>query len=252
MSRKRGFTLIELLVVIAIIAILAAILFPVFTKAKQTAQSAVCCSNLKQITSGLLMYLDVWNGAFPSYPYEYSVTQNDENGQLWSGIINVGRGQQNYAAKSSMRTLMMPYTKSTNIWKCPADPGCSSEIVANKRWSSYPYRFFIAWANNPYPQTWYKNWGAPPWRLSRFPFTSRTFVFNEQISFHDDRSNVTSTNAENSLMQKDGKALMNFAFMDGHVKTYPVSKVLSWDATNNVWDYAHPDPKWDGRFIDLK
>ncbi|NLC56520.1 MAG: prepilin-type N-terminal cleavage/methylation domain-containing protein [Armatimonadetes bacterium] len=54
--RKRGFTLIELLVVIAIIAILAAILFPVFARARENARKANCQSNLKQITHAALMY----------------------------------------------------------------------------------------------------------------------------------------------------------------------------------------------------
>lgn len=62
--RKRGFTLIELLVVIAIIAILAAILFPVFASAKKTAQQSKCINNLKQIGSAYGLYLDTWDGKF--------------------------------------------------------------------------------------------------------------------------------------------------------------------------------------------
>jgi len=54
---RRGFTLIELLVVIAIIAILAAILFPVFAKAREKARQASCMSNLKQLTLGFLQYV---------------------------------------------------------------------------------------------------------------------------------------------------------------------------------------------------
>ncbi len=55
-ARTRGFTLIELLVVIAIIAILAAILFPVFAQARETARGSVCRSNMKQIGSAMMMY----------------------------------------------------------------------------------------------------------------------------------------------------------------------------------------------------
>ena len=58
--RKRGFTLIELLVVIAIIAILAAILFPVFSRAREQARKATCQSNLKQISNALMMYTHLW------------------------------------------------------------------------------------------------------------------------------------------------------------------------------------------------
>ena len=66
MNKKRGFTLIELLVVIAIIAILAAILFPVFLKAKQKAWQSTCCSHAMQVGKGFRMYGDDWNGRFPS------------------------------------------------------------------------------------------------------------------------------------------------------------------------------------------
>lgn len=62
---RRGFTLIELLVVIAIIAILAAILFPVFLSAKQKAQQAQCMSNMRQIGAGIFSYADDWRGCTP-------------------------------------------------------------------------------------------------------------------------------------------------------------------------------------------
>jgi len=65
MRRKKGFTLIELLVVIAIIGILAAMLFPVFARAREAARRAVCLNNIKQCTLGLLMYLNDYDETFP-------------------------------------------------------------------------------------------------------------------------------------------------------------------------------------------
>jgi prepilin-type N-terminal cleavage/methylation domain-containing protein/prepilin-type processing-associated H-X9-DG protein len=65
-TRRRGFTLIELLVVIAIIAILAAILFPIFTRAKEQGRVTSCASNLRQIHSAFVMYCDHWNGVIPN------------------------------------------------------------------------------------------------------------------------------------------------------------------------------------------
>jgi prepilin-type N-terminal cleavage/methylation domain-containing protein len=65
--RARGFTLIELLVVIAIIAILAAILFPVFAQAKAKAQQAQCLSNTKNLTLAFMMYIQDWNERFPPH-----------------------------------------------------------------------------------------------------------------------------------------------------------------------------------------
>src|SRR5438552_6816904 len=65
--RRRGFTLIELLVVIAIIAILAAILFPVFARAREQARKASCQSNLKQIVTGFLMYNQDYDETMPPW-----------------------------------------------------------------------------------------------------------------------------------------------------------------------------------------
>jgi len=68
MNRK-AFTLIELLVVIAIIAILAAILFPVFSQAREKARGATCLSNLKQIGLGVMMYVQDYDETFPMSQY---------------------------------------------------------------------------------------------------------------------------------------------------------------------------------------
>ena len=70
--KRRGFTLIELLVVIAIIAILAAILFPVFSRARAKARQSSCSSNQKQLTLALLMYADDWDEILPPRYYEAS------------------------------------------------------------------------------------------------------------------------------------------------------------------------------------
>jgi prepilin-type N-terminal cleavage/methylation domain-containing protein/prepilin-type processing-associated H-X9-DG protein len=253
-TSRRGFTLIELLVVIAIIAILAAILFPVFASAKRQAQSASCSSNLKQISSAMQMYLDAWDSTYPSYQYNYASSIGlDPSGQIFAGQIVVGRGQEDYCRHYSMQSLLGQYTKSKNIWKCPSDPNCNPSIIRGKRWSSYPYRFFIAYASHPGLQPWYKSsFGAPPFRASRFPSPSKTFTFCEQMTFHDDKGMTMMESAENFDMQKLGKARMNFAFMDGHVKTYPLVKAVRYVTKEGIYDYNWPDPVWDGSFIDIK
>ncbi|MDD3927744.1 MAG: DUF1559 domain-containing protein, partial [bacterium] len=70
-KRKVGFTLIELLVTIAIIALLAAILFPVLGKARETARKTNCQSNLKQLSTAVQMYVQDWNGFLPFYGPSY-------------------------------------------------------------------------------------------------------------------------------------------------------------------------------------
>lgn len=101
--KRRAFTLIELLVVIAIIAILAAILFPVFAQAKAAARKTTCLSNLKQIGLGTMMY----NGA------------NDDLFPAWAARgPSLNGGNSTYISPDIQ---VMPYVKSDNLWRCPED-----------------------------------------------------------------------------------------------------------------------------------
>ena len=107
---KRGFTLIELLVVIAIIAILAAILFPVFARAREKARQTSCLSNLKQIGLSLLMYTQDYDEVLPP------------SGQYVTPDIlfdpNVGR--------MYWFLLVYPYVNNANVFSCPSD---SSKLI---------------------------------------------------------------------------------------------------------------------------
>jgi prepilin-type N-terminal cleavage/methylation domain-containing protein/prepilin-type processing-associated H-X9-DG protein len=98
-SVTRGFTLIELLVVIAIIAILAAILFPVFARARENARRASCQSNLKQIGLGIMQYVQDYGERFPLGYYSGTPVSN----RGWSYFIQ-------------------PYVKSVQVLQCPSDP----------------------------------------------------------------------------------------------------------------------------------
>jgi prepilin-type N-terminal cleavage/methylation domain-containing protein/prepilin-type processing-associated H-X9-DG protein len=99
--KNRGFTLIELLVVIAIIAILAAILFPVFAKAREKARQTSCLSNMKQLGLGLMQYVQDYDETFP-------FTRLTLAGTDW------------YGYQDTIVTLMDPYLKSRKIWACPS------------------------------------------------------------------------------------------------------------------------------------
>jgi prepilin-type N-terminal cleavage/methylation domain-containing protein/prepilin-type processing-associated H-X9-DG protein len=104
---RRGFTLIELLVVIAIIAILAAILFPVFARAREKARQASCQSNLKQIGLGMLMYLS-----------DYDETIFEITTSCWAARAN---GQPKTAESSiGPAPRLNPYIKNWQIWACPS------------------------------------------------------------------------------------------------------------------------------------
>jgi prepilin-type N-terminal cleavage/methylation domain-containing protein/prepilin-type processing-associated H-X9-DG protein len=114
MLRRRGFTLIELLVVIAIIAILAAILFPVFAQAREKARAISCLSNIKQIGTGWIMY---------SQDYDEVVAWRlvcCTTAGTWSagcGEVGVTTMEQYLQTQPGM---LMPYIKNHQIWVCPS------------------------------------------------------------------------------------------------------------------------------------
>jgi len=126
-SSKRGFTLIELLVVIAIIAILAAILFPVFARARENARRASCMSNLKQIGLGMMMYVQDYDEQYPvgivgdqdvHDPHFLSGSTYCTN--MPCGIFSVSDGHNSSGYYVSWMDLLQPYTKSTQIFVCPS------------------------------------------------------------------------------------------------------------------------------------
>jgi prepilin-type N-terminal cleavage/methylation domain-containing protein/prepilin-type processing-associated H-X9-DG protein len=131
MQRKRGFTLIELLVVIAIIAILAAILFPVFQKVRENARAISCASNEKQIALGTIMYC----------------SDADEN---WP--VQVQPGSWNgYSYDNTVMTNVQPYIKSYGVFICPDDPGSQPDASASTYVGpklSYVYNGAMAYTHN--------------------------------------------------------------------------------------------------------
>jgi prepilin-type N-terminal cleavage/methylation domain-containing protein len=102
MRNRIGFTLIELLVVIAIIAILAAILFPVFAQAREKARQTACMSNMKQIGTAYLMYAQDYDEALvPGCNWNAGYNQQTDRRSYWDGLLE-------------------PYTKNEGVWHCPS------------------------------------------------------------------------------------------------------------------------------------
>ena len=102
--KRHGFTLIELLVVIAIIAILAAILFPVFAKAREKARQTSCLSSVKQLATGIIMYVSDYDQKYPNARITtINIAGNDEE-ITWKRVI-------------------FPYVKNWQVFECPSRPG---------------------------------------------------------------------------------------------------------------------------------
>jgi len=126
--KRRGFTLIELLVVIAIIAILAAILFPVFAKAREKARQASCASNLKQLALGALMYAGDYDDTLPFFMTMIGTTV------AWP----VGNRSDIYLHFTGQ---IYPYVKNGQIFVCPS---------ARTAWCGYGYNMNLGyWGHYP-------------------------------------------------------------------------------------------------------
>jgi len=113
-QHSRGFTLIELLVVIAIIAILAAILFPVFAQARDAARKATCISNLKQVGLALNMYVQDYDETICATTYADSCRA--------SGTPGAAKSDASYVGMPGWPIALQPYAKNIGFYSCPSDP----------------------------------------------------------------------------------------------------------------------------------
>jgi prepilin-type N-terminal cleavage/methylation domain-containing protein len=120
----QGFTLIELLVVIAIIAILAAILFPVFGRARENARRSSCQSNLKQIGLGVLQYTQDYDEKYP-----------------------IGRATFTQGAAGSWHQRIFPYVKSTQLFQCPSNTTNTTVMAAAS--TEFTPEINVSYAANP-------------------------------------------------------------------------------------------------------
>ena len=216
--KKRGFTLIELLVVIAIIALLAAILFPVFGRARENARRSSCQSNLKQIGLGFAQYVQDYD--------EFWTPFSVAGGSTASNPANV------------WNILLQPYLKSGQIFQCPSDSASTQAGAdipgyggADSR-RSYGYCMNISGGSLGSSNNSAGNWNAVmPRHMADIPAPAVTLVLGEKVTTEPFSRNLAS--ALDGVISVTGYAppavtprhleTANFLYADGHVKAIRLS-----------------------------
>ena len=230
---KRGFTLIELLVVIAIIAILAAILFPVFARAREKARQASCLSNVKQISLGMLMYIQDYD---EKLPYHYF---RDPGGTIVGSII----------------TVVHPYINNVEVWDCPSAARITSRTSTGAPAilgeMSYGWNFMLfSWTDTklatiktPAECVMAADTCADSWGRGRLYYPSYPPGYNEACA----TNKGFPANCDNSYWSAGdhGRPGFNFVarhngqgninFMDGHAKSMTYSAVYN-NGSNSLFD----------------
>ncbi|MEN6304041.1 MAG: prepilin-type N-terminal cleavage/methylation domain-containing protein [Armatimonadia bacterium] len=186
--KRRGFTLIELLVVIAIIAILAAILFPVFAKAREKARQSSCLSNLKQIGIAALSYAQDYDEmTMPGYQYYYGFA-SDATALAWFPVY------------------LNPYVKNWQLFKCPSGSfAVAANLVGPAYDCSYATNYYRG-ETTPYDYTL----GMHQCALGTVADPAQTFWVVES----------TMAYTHTRLVAKRHNDGFNAVLVDGHAKWY--------------------------------
>ncbi len=223
---RRGFTLIELLVVIAIIAILAAILFPVFARAREKARQASCLSNVKQITLGLLMYAQDYDGR-------------------WVRTRTI----PGHAGWATWTAAIYPYVKNDQIYRCPsADTGtygtsCEHCSVTHADLGTFFYAcdYTFNRVRNPVTQA---NEGVEGRKDSSFekPATLAVLVDGRRSLLHfygwaRALQGIDGRGCDPTLAGRHN-GLCNVGYSDGHAKAYkpPSSAPVAGTPQYDMWN----------------
>jgi prepilin-type N-terminal cleavage/methylation domain-containing protein len=245
--RRRAFTLIELLVVIAIIAILAAILFPVFAQAREKARQSACISNFKQLCAAMMMYVQDYDDTLPRMRFlKLKPLECDPTAQV-----------------ITWKSALHPYIKSYAFWKCPSNPNNnkSTEDVDKNIVVSYGVNWHVFHGHNNEDK-------VLPRTLASFGDPANTMWLLEHTAPCPDSSDWpgrgTTAAGTGDLCGKDGMGagmwgfrfqrhgpVHNWGFVDGHAKALRYAAL--WTAGLNppyhdmwgIWEDAgegKPDP----------
>jgi prepilin-type N-terminal cleavage/methylation domain-containing protein/prepilin-type processing-associated H-X9-DG protein len=193
---KRGFTLVELLVVIAVIAILAAILFPVFARARALAHRTACLSNQRQLGAAIALYVQDHDERFPDFRSDPTCAANAANTAYWHDhfccALHLSPGQIGFMS------LLMPYVRSHDVGFCPSD----TMNARDRSLTSYEF----------------KPWLADGRGLADVPAPSSMAMLWEQWAYHI---------GNGMLGEYDSRSEINVLFVDGHTKWKRLSEACT-------------------------
>jgi len=213
---SKGFTLIELLVVIAIIAILAAILFPVFARAREKARQASCLSNVKELGLAVHMYVQDYDEMYCTAWY----VSNDDMGYIWADCLD-------------------PYIQNLQILTCPSDPAHGGRRYGrpNSRGFDNIDRDHLgyAWNSNYYGSTPPNATSPRKCAVAKVVLPAETINLTDWSgSFESDSSNSISAGFTVQPVLKSvyrHNEQCNVLFCDGHAKSLPQGGICQ---THNV------------------
>ena len=242
-SKRGAFTLIELLVVIAIIAILAAILFPVFARARENARRSSCQSNLKQVGLGLAQYTQDYDEKMPRAWYN----STDPSGNGFPGDYK-------------WMDVLQPYIKSTQIFTCPSASGNQYDYTPRtaNRWGSYAINS-VYWGNVPLSKQGPANQGMS---IANIQATATTVICMDsnssfQLAWDLPANDPASLNvlSGTKCLSKNGSGCTdindaggvlerhletsNLLFCDGHVKSMKLDALMA-KSTDGYLKYFTP------------
>ncbi len=236
MRARRGFTLIELLVVIAIIAILAAILFPVFAKAREKARETSCLSNVKQLMLACLQYATDYNEGLPS-AWQW-------NPNPWESAGWCTPAYPDWCDWGSIFfTPIQPYIRNASILECPSDPGGGKW----RDWARPP----LSYCYNEYVYDTGRGWfklastanNAPAGVASVTLITEcfSTGIYNDWdngCGGSDGMDRVRFGNQNPCRVRHS--AGQNCGFIDGHAKLVKTDMIRHDDGANRQWPVVNP------------
>jgi len=238
--KKRAFTLIELLVVIAIIAILAAILFPAFARARENARRASCQSNMKSIALGITQYIQDYDEKYPPCIQNDPPTGNPIYSLSWAFVVQ-------------------PYIKSYQVFQCPSEPAKQRANIDPSTADLNTDYITDYYANN-YVITSRQVYSQPPLKASQLTYSANTVLLGDgsvtNIGSWDgrgaplfNRRQVDNSNNYNLIFPQTSTDTSsvggtygarrhlegaNYAFTDGHVKWMKQENVLPAINASNI------------------